>query len=107
MTWVLPRLPLAVFVFLLLGCVEPGGTIPPSNARQSATEISGIDSDGREVKLSDYRGKVVLVDFWRDQCPPCRAGHIHERSLVQKFVGRPFVILGVNVDSDLSIMRHS
>jgi len=36
----------------------------PSNAAKSASEIVGVDADGTQFHLSDYRGKVVLLDFW-------------------------------------------
>ena len=59
--------PLAVLGVTLLGCVEqPGNNVPLSGARTAAPEIKGLDSDGKELALSDYRGKVVLVDFWKD-----------------------------------------
>lgn len=38
----------------------------PSSAGKPAPEISGFDSDGKPFKLSDYRGKVVLLDFWAE-----------------------------------------
>ncbi len=36
----------------------------PSDAAKPAQEITGIDADGKKFNLSDYRGKVVLLDFW-------------------------------------------
>lgn len=63
-----------------------------------APEIEGVDTEGKPLKLSDFRGKVVLLSFWADFCVPCRDLFPHERSLVEKHKGRPFVLLGVNVD---------
>jgi thiol-disulfide isomerase/thioredoxin len=63
-----------------------------------ALEIEGEDIDGKEFKLSDYRGKVVVVSFWAMWCPPCREMFDHERSLVKRMEGKPFVLLGVNGD---------
>jgi cytochrome oxidase Cu insertion factor (SCO1/SenC/PrrC family) len=59
-------LPLAVFAAVLSGCALEETTVPPSGLRSEAPAISGVASDGTEIKLSDFRGKVVLVDFWRD-----------------------------------------
>lgn len=63
-----------------------------------APDIEGDDADGVEFKLSDYRGKVVVLDFWVDWCPHCQAMYPLERRLVTKYKDKPFVILGVNGD---------
>ncbi len=64
-----------------------------------APEISGSDVDGKPFKLSDYRGKVVVVDFFADWCPFCVRMYPEERELTEKLKGKPFAILGVNCDS--------
>ncbi len=66
-----------------------------------APEIAGEDLDGEPFKLSDYRGKVVMLDFWGHWCPPCRMMYPHERHIVQKLNGLPFALVGVNSDQDL------
>ncbi|MHB1425168.1 MAG: TlpA family protein disulfide reductase [Gemmataceae bacterium] len=53
-----------------------------------APEIEAEDIDGKKFKLSDYRGKVVLLDFWGNWRPPCRAMYPHERSLVKRLEGK-------------------
>ncbi len=63
-----------------------------------AADIHGKDSKGRALRLSDYRGKVVLLDFWADWCPYCREMYPQERDLAAKYAGRPFAILGINCD---------
>lgn len=73
---------------------------------QPAMEISGEDLDGVPFKLSDYRGKVVLLNFWGDWCPQCRAMYPHQRSLVQQLSDQPFAILGVNNDDDREEIRQ-
>lgn len=61
-------------------------------------EIAGKDLDGKEMKLSDYRGKVVMLDFWAFWCGPCVSMFPHNRELVEKYKNRPFAIVGVNAD---------
>jgi len=63
-----------------------------------APDVTGTDLDDKKVKLSSYKGKVVLLDIWATWCPPCRAMIPHERELVKKLDGKPFVLLSVSVD---------
>ena len=63
-----------------------------------APEIDGVDFEGRQFKLSAYRGNVVVVSFWRSGCVPCRQMIPHERSLVERFRDKKFALLGVNLD---------
>ena len=64
-----------------------------------APDIVGKDIDGKPLKLSDHRGKVVIVDFWVDWCPHCVRMYPHERVMLQKYADKPFAILGVNCDT--------
>ena len=65
-----------------------------------APEIEGQDIDGLPMKLSDHRGKVVVLSFWGSWCGPCMAAVPRERSLVERLAGRRFVLVGVNSDED-------
>ena len=67
---------------------------------KAAPEIAGEDLDGAKFKLSDYRGKVVLLSFWASWCGPCLGLIPHERELVEQYRGRPFALIGVNGDPD-------
>ncbi len=64
-----------------------------------APEIDGIDITGAPIKLSNYRGKVVLLVFWSSWCGPCLSQVPQEIALVKKMERRPFTILGVNADA--------
>ncbi len=52
------------------------------------------------MKLSDYRGKVVVLSFWGTWCGPCMALVPPEKALVERLKGKPFALLGINSDSD-------
>jgi thiol-disulfide isomerase/thioredoxin len=65
-----------------------------------APEIEGVDFDGKPLKLSDYKGKVVVLVFWGTWCGPCMAQVPHERELVERLKGQPFALLGVDCEPD-------
>ena len=58
---------------------RPGSTTVHNLAvGKPAPEINGVDFDGKPLKLSDYRGKVVVLVFWGTWCGPCMAEVPHE-----------------------------
>lgn len=72
---------------------------------KTAPEIQGVDLDGKPLKLSDYRGKVVAVVFWETGCGPCIQEMPREKELLARMKGRPFAMLGVNTDADDAAAR--
>lgn len=67
---------------------------------KTAPEIEAEDLAGVSFKLSKYRGKVVLLDFWGHWSAGSRARYALQRSLVQRLADRPFALIGVNSDRD-------
>ena len=70
-----------------------------------APEIAGKDLDGNVFKLSDYRGRVVVLAFSGEWCGACRSEYPYQRLLLELYKDRPFDILGVNSDSDPAAAR--
>ena len=63
-----------------------------------APDFSLPDMTGQQLKLSDYRGKVVLLDFWATWCEPCREEVPHFVELQSKLGDRGLQIIGVSMD---------
>lgn len=68
-------------------------------------DLEGDDTAGKKLKLSDYRGKVVVLVFWGTWCPHCMAMVPTERALVKRYEGQPFAMVGVNSDIDLDKLK--
>jgi thiol-disulfide isomerase/thioredoxin len=71
-----------------------------------APEIDGVDLAAKPMKLSDHRGKVVVLVFWGTWCGPCMAQVPHERELVARLQGQPFALLGVDCKDDKDTARR-
>ena len=69
-------------------------------AGKRAPEIQGQDFAGKPLKLSDFKGKGVVIDFWSTSCGACKDMSAYERSLMKKMQGKPLAVVGVNCDDN-------
>lgn len=71
-----------------------------SKDRKPAPEFTLRDANGTSVKLSDYRGKVVLLNFWATWCGPCTLEIPWFIDFEQEFKSRGFEVVGVSMDDE-------
>lgn len=70
---------------------------------QKVPEFALVDNNGKKVKLSDFEGKLILIDFWASYCGPCRQqSKTFFKPLYEKLQNTKFEILGISIDKDKS-----
>jgi peroxiredoxin len=106
---------LAVFVVLLIGLVavysfgigERPQQSPAARTKigMEAPDFTLKDMQGNSVTLSQFRGKVVFLNFWASWCPPCREEMPSMERLHEVYAGRDFVMLAINVEQNINDVR--
>lgn len=85
-------------ICLFVGCAGPGAEL----VNGPAPELGLPDLSASIVHLSDFRGKVVLLDFWATWCGPCAASIPFYESLYHRDESKGLVVIGINEDDNRS-----
>jgi len=76
------------------------------NSAISLDQINLLDLDGNKQSLSQWQGKVLLVNFWATWCPPCREEIPVFLSLRKKFSSDGFEIVGISIDDAIKVKQY-
>jgi peroxiredoxin len=72
----------------------------PTASGNAAADFTLTDIDSKKLSLADYRGKVVLLDFWATWCTPCREEIPHFVEMQQKLGPQGFQVIGISMDDE-------
>lgn len=103
---------IAVLLFWNPAAAKAEPAVPQTQEQVEATTIikAGMEApdftvemfDGKSIRLSDLRGKVVLVNFWATWCPPCREELTRvQADIIDRFAGKDFVFLPISRGEEL------
>lgn len=97
-----PLLAIALACLLSSACSLPMGrsSIKAESERKAAPNFSLKDSGGKTVQLSDYRGKVVLLNFWATWCGPCKMEIPWFIDFERELKDQGFAVIGVSMDDE-------
>lgn len=84
------------------GLLWPGSAIPASEIApgQAAPTFTLKSQSGKNLSLREYRGQVIMINFWATWCGPCRQEMPALNALYEKYRSAGFMLFGVNVDAE-------
>jgi peroxiredoxin len=91
---------LAIGGSLLIGSATDPANLRAAGERKAAADFSLEDSQGKAIKLSDFRGKVVLVDFWATWCHGCQTEIPWFMEFQNKYGSKGLAVVGISMDDD-------
>lgn len=84
-----------VALFLLVASSQGAASEEKPGVGVVAPDFVTLDALGKEVRLADYRGKVLILDFWATWCSPCIASMPHTQQIAAKYADQGVVVLAV------------
>ncbi len=90
----------SLFLGTLLSAIGVAATASSSLTGQTAPDFALRSSEGSNLRLSEYRGEVVMINFWATWCGPCRQEMPLLDDLYTRYERVGFKLLGVNIDDD-------
>lgn len=94
----------SVFIMLVLvsgvivGAISGFILIKSHGSFEESQDFTLVDIDGDTFRLSDYRGRVVVLDFMATWCGPCRQEMTHLKEIASKYGGEDVVIISIDID---------
>lgn len=79
-------------------------TAAPQNPGSAAPQFTLKDINGKEVSLSSFKGKVIILDFWATWCGPCRSEIPDFIALQKEYGSKGLQMIGISVDKDKDIL---
>ncbi len=93
---------ITIFILLVLYSIT---STPAFGAQGAATDFTLPDINGKKVSLSEFKGKVVILNFWATWCGPCRAEMPSMNNLYLELKDKGLVVIAVSVDASEKPVR--
>jgi cytochrome c biogenesis protein CcmG/thiol:disulfide interchange protein DsbE len=97
--WAVPAIAVLIGACSTPAC-RSSSRVKASGDRKPAPDFSLKDADGKTVQLSDYRGKVVLLNFWATWCGPCKIEIPWFIDFEREHKDQGFAVVGISMDED-------
>jgi thiol-disulfide isomerase/thioredoxin len=85
---------------ILAACILPGPALAILQKGEPAPPFKLVSTSGKQITLANYRGYVLLIDFFATWCSPCRDSIPHLVKLNRKYGGQGLQIIGLSLDED-------